>query len=155
LKNFGLDTNQNNQLLVKPNLQTTLDNSIYVLGDCAAVAWEGGEQLFVPPRAQAANQQAKHLTRQFIKREYYGKSPSAWKYRDFGSLVSLGNYSPVANLMSNFMGKNMYLEGFFSRVMYWSLYKSHEVALYGYWKTAILTLSRLFSSQDINRVKLH
>ena len=155
LKNLNLETNENNQLLVKPTLQTTLDDSIYVLGDCAAVAWEEGEAAFVPPRAQAANQQAKHLTKQFIKQENYGRTPTAWKYKDFGSLVSLGNFSPVANLMSNFMGKNMYLEGFFSRIMYWSLYKSHEIALYGYWRTIILTLGRLFSSHDGNRVKLH
>ena len=155
LKKFGLETSENNQLLVKPTLQTTLDDSIFALGDCAAVSWLGGEATFVPPRAQAANQQAKHLTRQFIKREYYGKMPSAWTYHDFGSLVSLGKFSPVASLMSNFTGKSMYLEGFFSRLMYWSLYKSHEIALYGYWKTAVLTLSRFFSADDRNRVKLH
>ena len=155
LKNFGLETNENNQLLVKDTLQTTLDDCIFAIGDCAAVTWKNGEAPFVPPRAQAANQQSKHLTHQFVKREYHGKLPMAWTYQDFGSLVSLGKFSPVANLMTNFTGKNMYLEGFFSRLMYWSLYKSHEVALYGYWKTVVLTLSRFFSSDDRNRVKLH
>lgn len=46
----GLETNQRNQLVVEPTLQTTRDPRIFALGDCAACpAGEGGA--LVPPRA--------------------------------------------------------------------------------------------------------
>ncbi len=43
-----------NQLVVKTTLQTTLDNAIFTIGDCASCPKKEGE--FVPPRAQAAHQ---------------------------------------------------------------------------------------------------
>ena len=56
----GLETNRLNQLVVRPTLQTTRDDDIFALGDCAACPWPGHERP-VPPRAQAAHQQASHL----------------------------------------------------------------------------------------------
>ncbi|MSE19218.1 FAD-dependent oxidoreductase, partial [Pantoea agglomerans] len=52
----GLETNRINQLVVKETLQTTLDDDIYAIGDCASCALPGGG--FVPPRAQSAHQMA-------------------------------------------------------------------------------------------------
>ena len=43
-----------------------------------------------------------------------GKSLTEWRYRDFGSLVSLSNYSTVGNLMG--AGGNLWLEGGFARM---------------------------------------
>lgn len=62
----GLETNRQNQLVVTPTLQTTRDPAIFALGDCAACAWpgKGGN---VPPRAQAAHQQASHLARALLR----------------------------------------------------------------------------------------
>ncbi|NBW26578.1 MAG: NAD(P)/FAD-dependent oxidoreductase, partial [Methylophilaceae bacterium] len=56
----GLETNRINQLLVHTTLQTTRDDSIFAFGDCAACPIDGTDQ-FVPPRAQAAHQQASLL----------------------------------------------------------------------------------------------
>jgi len=59
----GLETNRVNQLIVKANLQTSLDESIYALGDCACCALpEGG---FVPPRAQSAHQMASLVAKKY------------------------------------------------------------------------------------------
>ena len=52
----------------------------------------------VPPRAQAAHQQATHLYKQ-LQRRLAGRLVKPWHYRDFGSLVSLGEYSTVGSLM--------------------------------------------------------
>jgi NADH:ubiquinone reductase (H+-translocating) len=52
-------------------------------------------------------------------------------YKDFGSLVSLGEYSTVGNLMGFVVGKNMLIEGYFALLMYRALYKMHQVALHG------------------------
>ena len=47
----GLETNAVNQLVVRPTLQTTRDDNIFALGNCAARAWQGREGRIVPPRA--------------------------------------------------------------------------------------------------------
>ena len=149
----GLEANRLNQLVVTPTLQTTRDDNVFALGDCAAAPWLGREG-DVPPRAQAAHQQASHLARQ-LKRRLRGQPLHPWRYRDFGSLVSLGDYSTVGNLMGALVGGNIWVEGLFARTMYLSLYKMHEVALHGWWKTALGFASRLFARGTEPRVKLH
>jgi NADH dehydrogenase len=149
----GLETNRINQLVVKPTLQTTRDDNIFALGDCGAAPWLG-HQGNAPPRAQAAHQQASHMVGQ-IKRRLRGQPLKDWRYRDFGSLVSLGEYSTVGNLMGALVGGNLWVEGLFARTMYLSLYKMHQVALHGWWKTALGSASRLLTRTTEPRVKLH
>ena len=60
-----------------------------------------------------------------------GQTLKPWRYRDFGSLVSLGQYSTVGNLMGSLVGGNLWVEGLFARAMYLSLYKLHELAVHG------------------------
>ncbi len=149
----GLETNRLNQLVVHPTLQSTRDDNVFALGDCAAAPWVG-HQGNVPPRAQAAHQQASHLVTQ-LRRRLRGQPLKPWTYRDFGSLVSLGEYSTVGNLMGALVGGNLWVEGLFARTMYLSLYKMHQVALHGYWKTALGSASRLLTRSTEPRVKLH
>jgi NADH dehydrogenase len=84
-----------------------------------------------------------------------GKPLKPWRYRDFGSLVSLGKYSTVGNLMGGLVGGNMWVEGTFARLMYVSLYKLHELALHGFVKVALDTLARLITRRTEPHVKLH
>ena len=150
----GLETNRINQLVVRPTLQTTRDDDVFALGDCAACPWLGKQGAVVPPRAQAAHQQASHLVKQ-MRRRLAGKPLKPWRYRDFGSLVSLGEYSTVGNLMGSLTGGNLWVEGWFARMMYLSLYKMHELALHGFWKTALDTLARMITRRTEPHVKLH
>lgn len=158
LKDFGgLETNRINQLVVKDTLETTLDPDIFALGDCAACPCpdhEGGRAGIVPPRAQAAHQQATHLLHQ-IKRRFAHKPLKAYHYRDFGSLVSLGKFSTVGNMMGGVIGKNLMIEGYFAKLMYLSLYKLHELAIHGFLKTTLFTLARMITKQTNPTVKLH
>jgi NADH dehydrogenase len=150
----GLETNRINQLVVQATLQTTRDENIFALGDCAACAWpdRGG---FVPPRAQAAHQQAGHIARQIVRR-LENKPLQPYRYRDFGSLVSLGEYSAIGNMLSGgVIGGSLMIEGFFARMMYASLYKMHELALHGVPKVALDTLARLITRRTEPHVKLH
>ncbi len=149
----GLESNPINQLLVRPTLQTTRDENIFAFGDCAACPWaeRGGT---VPPRAQAAHQQASHLIAQ-IPRRLAGKPPREYRYRDFGSLVSLGEFSTVGNMMGVLVGGSLMIEGYFARLMYQSLYKMHELALHGAPKVALETLARMITRRTEPRVKLH
>ena len=163
----GLETSRINQLVVRPTLQTTRDDNIFALGDCAACAWpeanagkggkghaERGAAAFVPPRAQAAHQQASHLFKQ-LQRRLAGRALREYRYRDFGSLVSLGDYSAVGNMMGALVGGSLMIEGYFARLMYVSLYKMHELALHGFPKVALDTLARLITRRTEPRVKLH
>ena len=149
----GLETNHLNQLVVLPTLQTTRDPNIFAIGDCAAVPWVG-KSGNVPPRAQAAHQQAAHLAKQVL-RHLRHKPLIPWHYRDFGSLVSLGKYSTVGSLMGALVGNNFWVEGLFARLMYVSLYKMHELALHGYWHTFLESASRFLTRRTEPRVKLH
>jgi NADH:ubiquinone reductase (H+-translocating) len=154
----GLQTNRINQLIVKTTLQTTRDEAIYAFGDCAACPWPDGggaaSTRLVPPRAQAAHQQASHLARE-LPRVIAGKPPRPWQYRDFGSLVSLGHFSTVGNLMGGLAGGSLMVEGNFARLMYVSLYKMHELALHGVAKVVLETLARMIVRRTEPRVKLH
>jgi NADH dehydrogenase len=153
----GLETNRINQLVVRPTLQTTRDDDIFVIGDCAACAWpeaNGGKGGLVPPRAQAAHQQASHVAAQ-INRRLRGRALKDYRYRDFGSLVSLGEFSTVGNMMGGLIGGSLMIEGAFARLMYVSLYKMHELALHGFPKMALDTLARLITRRTEPHVKLH
>ena len=149
----GLETNTLNQLVVRPTLQTTRDDSIFAFGDCAACPWPGHEGT-VPPRAQAAHQQAAHLAKQ-LPRRIAGMPLRDWHYRDFGSLVSLGHYSTVGNLMGFLVGRNLFIEGFIAGIMYKSLYKMHQLALHGLTKVALDTVARVITRRTEPVVKLH
>jgi NADH dehydrogenase len=149
----GLETTRSNQLVVLPTLQTTRDPDIFAMGDCAACPRPGHETP-VPPRAQAAHQQASHLLRQ-LRERLDGKPMQPFVYRDFGSLVSLGDYSTVGSLMGFLVGKSMFIEGYFARIMYRSLYKMHEYALHGGGRLFMGTLARSLSRSAEPKVKLH
>ena len=153
----GLETNHVNQLLVLPSLQTTLDQNIFAIGDCAACPWQdanNGKGGIVPPRAQAAHQQASHLYKQ-INRIIKHESLKPYEYRDFGSLVSLGEYSSVGSMMGGLIGGSLMVEGLFAKFMYMSLYKMHQLALHGWVKVGLDTLSRLIHRRTHSIVKLH
>ncbi len=148
----GLETNRLNQLAVRPTLQTTRDDNIFALGDCAACPMpEGG---FVPPRAQAAHQQAS-LMAKTICRRFRGKPLLEYVYRDYGSLVALGRFSTVGNLMGALTGGSIMIEGAVARLVYWSLHKMHEIALHGWFKTALTTYAHFISTPTRARIKLH
>jgi NADH dehydrogenase len=149
----GLESNRINQLVVRQTLQTTRDEDIFALGDCAACAWpEAGQGALVPPRAQAAHQQATHVFGQ-IKRRLAARPLRDYRYRDFGSLVSLGKFGTVGNMMG--AGGSLMVEGRFARLMYLSLYKMHELALHGFAKVSLDTLARLIVRRTEPHVKLH
>ena len=153
----GLETNRLNQLVVLPTLQTTRDSDIFALGDCAACPWpeSPSDRLpNVPPRAQAAHQQASHMAQQ-IQRRLRGQSLQDYCYRDFGSLVSLGQFSTVGNMMGGLIGDSLMIEGVFAKMMYLSLYKMHELALHGWTKVTLDTLARLILRRTEPHVKLH
>jgi NADH dehydrogenase len=151
----GLEVNRASQLVVLPTLQTTHDSGIFSFGDCAAAPWLGQKEgAILPPRAQVAHQQAMLLFKSF-KARLAGKPLPEFHFRDFGSLVSLGELSAVGTLMGMLIGGSLLIQGLIARLMYTSLYKMHQVSIHGFLRVAFDTIGRLLRERLEPRVKLH
>ena len=150
----GLEVNRANQLVVTDTLQTTRDPDIFAFGDCAAAPWLGKDGALVPPRAQAARQQAALLVRT-MRARLAGKPLPEFRFHDFGSLVSLGELSAVGNLMGRLIGGSMLIQGLIARAMYAALYKQHQASIHGYFRVALDTMGRFLRRRMEPRVKLH
>jgi NADH dehydrogenase len=149
----GLEVNKGNQLVVEQTLQSTQDADVFAFGDCAACPQPDSDHA-VPPRAQAAHQQADALFKTLCHR-LEGKPDVPFVYKDHGSLINFSRYTTVGNLMGNLSGRSMYIEGKVARLFYVSLYRMHQVALHGFLRTGIIWLMDKISRAMHPRLKLH
>lgn len=154
LSMLGLPTNRAGQLVVDDWMQVKGCADIYALGDCAACLDSTGKP--VPPRAQAAHQQADFLRQTFL-RQAAGKAPQTrgYRYTDYGALVSIGSNTSVGSLMGALRGLNWFVEGFFARMMYLSLHLLHHAAVLGPVRTSLLAVARFLIRRTTPLVKLH
>jgi NADH dehydrogenase len=155
LATLGLETNRGNQLVVGQSLQTTQDDAIFAFGDCAAAPQPDSDRP-VPPRAQAAHQQAQFLVKA-LERHLRGEPPGRFVFRDRGSLVSLSEDNAIGRLMGSLFGNasGLNIEGMLARIAYSSLYQQHLATLYGPFRTAVLWLARRLTRPVRLRLKLH
>jgi NADH dehydrogenase len=154
LATLGLPTNKGGQLEVSDRLNVNGFSNIYAFGDCAACPGPDGKP--VPPRAQAAHQQADYLYQTFLRR-HNGKPAlkKPYVYRDYGSLVSMGQQTTVGSLMGSLKGLSWFVEGFFARMMYVSLHLMHHQAVLGSMRTGLLAVGRFLIKRTTALVKLH
>jgi NADH dehydrogenase len=148
----GLETNRINQLHVNEFLQSTRDEDIFAIGDCAQFISADGSR--VPPRAQSAHQMASTCYKNLCAR-LNNKPLTAYRYTDHGSLVSLASYSTVGSLMGNLGKGTLFVEGKLARLVYISLYRMHQVAIYGFIKTGLVMLAGRINRWLRPRLKLH
>lgn len=159
LKEFGLETNRLNQLIVDESLRTS-DPAIFAMGDCAQAPWDGKDRP-LPARAQVAHQQATFLLatleQRITGRRTAGKEASRrrFRFKDYGSLVSVGHNRGIGSLMGVLSGKNWFVEGWLARLMYMSLHLMHHLAVLGPVRTGTLAVGRLLMKRGAPRVKLH
>jgi NADH dehydrogenase len=150
---IGLETTRSNQLVVKRTLQTTRDERIFAIGDCAWFVPEGQTRP-VPPRAQAAHQMAGAAFRN-IRAMIRGTPLKSFVYKDHGSLVSLSHFSTVGSLMGNLIGGRMAIEGRLARFVYVSLYRMHLIAIHGWFKGLAMIAVGHVNHIIRPRLKLH
>ena len=143
-----LESDRINRLVVLPTLQTTRDEDIFAIGDCAACQLPGSESP-LPPRAQTAHQQATFMAK-IVKARLRGDTLPTFKYRDFGSLVSLGDYRTFGSMIGG-----LKIEGVVARLMYRSLHKMHLRALHGVAKVGLDTATAIITHRTEPRIKLH
>jgi NADH dehydrogenase len=153
LATLGLPVSRLGQIVVEPTLQSEGDPDIFAFGDCASCPWPD-KQMAVPPRAQAAHQQATFLFNA-MRARLAGKPQPSFAFKDFGSLVSLGHFSAVGSLMGGLIGGSMFIEGLLARFMYTSLYRMHVMALHGAIRMGVDTFTHWLRSKTNPRVKLH
>lgn len=151
-KNFGFITNRLNQIEVKNTLQTTADDNVYVIGDCAALMQENGK--LVPPRAQAAHQMATVCGKNILA-QLANKPLKPFVFNDYGSLVSFSKFGTVGNLMGNLTKGSMFIEGKIARLVYLSLYRMHQAALHGCFRTGLILLVGSINRLLRPSMKLH
>ncbi|NIA52777.1 NAD(P)/FAD-dependent oxidoreductase [Massilia sp. TW-1] len=154
LGSLGLPLAKGGQIEVDAHLRVPGVEGVYALGDCAACT--DGNGTHVPPRAQAAHQQADYLVKEFVG-EAAGRPPQKdpYVYRDYGSLVSIGRETTVGNLMGSLRGASLFVEGFMARIMYMSLHLMHHQAVLGALRTGLMVMGRFLIRRTTPLVKLH
>ncbi|MCX8642710.1 NAD(P)/FAD-dependent oxidoreductase [Gilliamella sp. B3791] len=126
----GLESSRSNQLVVKPTLQTTRDDSIFVIGDCAYAMQDNGHAS--PPTAQAAHQMAK-ICYENIVNLFNNQPMKSFKYSDKGTIISLHDTAQgVVKLGSK---SEMSVKGFLALMIHRLLYRTHQASLLGVFKT--------------------
>jgi len=149
----GLENTRDCRLAVRPTLQTTRDDRIFAMGDCAYFVPPGAERP-VPPRAQVAHQMAGTVFANLVA-EMEGLPPRAFVYHDHGSLVSLSRFSTVGSLMGNLIGGRMAIEGRLARFVYMSLYRMHLIAVHCWLRGMALIAIGQVNAVIRPRLKLH
>jgi NADH dehydrogenase len=149
----GLETNGNNQLVTLQTLQTTRDDRIFAMGDCAACPQPGNTRP-VPPRAQAAHQMADSVFANLCA-AIDGRALKRFTYQDHGSLIALSRYSTVGSLMGGLIGGKLAIEGRLARFVYVSLYQMHLIAIHGWLRGLALIVVGHVNHVIRPRLKLH
>ena len=148
----GVAVNHINQVKVTRSLRSETDANIFALGDCASCSWTA--DVLVPPRAQAAHQQAMFLYRALCAR-IDGRPIGAFTYKDHGSLVSLGSPTAVGSVAGITSTGKFFVEGFVAKLMYAALYRKHLVAVSGLRRTVFGIAAHGLARLLAPRVKLH
>ena len=148
-----LQLTRGNQIVVRPTLQSSNDDRIYALGDCASCLLPGRDRP-VPPRAQSAHQMASLIFTNLVRAQA-GHPLRDFVYHDHGSLVSLSRFSTVGSLMGNLVGGRMRVEGWIARTVYMSLYRMHLIAIHGWWRGVALIMIGHVNQIVRPKLKLH
>jgi NADH dehydrogenase len=90
---IGAATDSAGRVRVRADLSVPDHPDIFVIGDTAAVAGPDGAAL--PGVAPVAKQQGQYVARALVARRQ-GRTAAAFRYRDFGSLATIGRSRAVA-----------------------------------------------------------
>jgi len=132
----GLETNRNNQLVVKETLQSTRDDAIFVIGDCSSFMQKSGKP--VSPTAQAAHQMVP-ICAYNIEKSMNDLPMKKFKYNDKGIVISLHNTAQgVVSMIGN---KGFYTKGCVALLIHRVLYRMHLASLLGICRTIRFTLA--------------
>ncbi len=148
-----LDISERDRIRVDEHLRARGQDRIFAIGDCAHN--EGGKDgAVVPPRAQAARQQAEYLATA-LPALIGGRPQEPFRYEDMGSLVSLARYDALGRIIGPATGMSLSLSGLAAKAAYRMLYRAHQRALLGLPRTLAMMLSDWLRRTGSAKVKLH
>ncbi|WP_233853551.1 NAD(P)/FAD-dependent oxidoreductase [Paraburkholderia sp. HD33-4] len=154
LKALGaFELNRLGQVSVDRMLRVDPESGIYAMGDCAACSARGDDAL-VPPRAQAAWQQAVYLHDALTRRLKHQSIP-LFSYRDQGTLISFGQAGAAGALMSELLRGPVFIDGWFAASCYKHLYRRHIIGLTGIRRAVMYSASQWLRERVRPTVKLN
>ena len=126
---LGVAIDRAGRVMVRADLSVPGHPDLFVIGDTAAVAGPDGATL--PGVAPVAKQQGQYIARTLIARRQ-GRTAHAFRYRDFGSLATIGRSRAVAQF------GRLRLSGFAAWVL-WSV--AHVYFLIGFRNRFVVALN--------------
>ena len=136
---LGAPLDRSGRVLVAPDLSLPGHAEVFVIGDLASVTQTDGKP--VPGVAPAAIQEGKHAARQ-IARTLAGEPREPFRYRDKGSLATIGRAAAVADL------GRLQLSGFLAWLAWWAIhiffligFRSRLLVMFG-WAWQYFTFQR-------------
>jgi NADH dehydrogenase len=136
---LGTETDRAGRVKVAPDLSVPGHPEIFVIGDTAALNGADGKPL--PGVAPVAKQQGQYVADLLIAREG-GKSVAPFRYRDFGSLATIGRKRAIVQ-----MGR-FKLKGFLAWVL-WSV--AHIYFLIGFRNRLVVATNWLWNYVTFQR----
>lgn len=122
----GLESNRNNQLVIKSTLQTTRDDTIFVIGDSSSYQQANGQ--FVSPTAQAAHQMVSVCAYNIEK--FMNDLPMKnFKYSDKGTMIAL--HHSAQGVISTIGESKLTVKGFIAVSVHKLVYRMHLMSLLG------------------------
>jgi NADH dehydrogenase len=108
---LGVDTGRGGRIVVDPDLRLPDHPEAFAIGDVAAIRdlTAEGDERFLPGVAQVAMQSGKHVAAE-IRRSLAGEEPVWFRYRDKGSMATIGRRAAVAEVPLPF-GQSLRLTG--------------------------------------------
>lgn len=130
---LGAEVDRAGRVMVRADLSVPGHPDVFVIGDTAAVT--GADGAMLPGVAPVAKQQGQYVARALVAR-YQGRTAAVFRYRDFGSLATIGRSRAVAQF-----GK-LRLSGFPAWVL-WS--GAHVYFLIGFRNRFVVALNWAWS----------
>ena len=130
---LGAEVDRAGRVMVRADLSVPGHPDVFVIGDTAAVP--GADGAMLPGVAPVAKQQGQYVARALVAR-YQGRTAAVFRYRDFGSLATIGRSRAVAQF-----GK-LRLSGFPAWVL-WS--GAHVYFLIGFRNRFVVALNWAWS----------
>jgi NADH dehydrogenase len=130
---LGAETDHAGRVKVRADLSVPGNPDVFVIGDTAAATDAGGVPL--PGVAPVAKQQGEYVARALVARSR-GQAVAAFRYRDFGSLATVGRRQAVVQI------GHLQLSGFVAWLL-WSL--AHIYFLIGFRNRVVVALNWAWS----------
>lgn len=136
----GAETDRSGRVRVAPDLSLPGHPEVFVIGDLVTLAGADGRTL--PGVAPVAMQQGRHVARTILARLAGGQGPGAFRYRNKGSMATIGRGRAIADLgFVRFAGYPAWLAWLFIHLMYLVQF-GNRVLILVQWAWNYLTWSR-------------